>query len=176
MGYGERYFCGLKMKRQKYLFSSILSDYLRSMLGLTVCGFLIIVSGVHIVVLYILGMLILLFVTYAIRTVCRHFTSISFDRDCLQVYIGVWLWREIKWSRVAGIKMRYFSTRRDKTGGWLQLIVLDGDTKISFDSHLENFAVFAERALSIAVEKKLSLNPTTLENFKSINLDAEVLR
>jgi hypothetical protein len=78
----------------------------------------------------------------------------------------------LPWEDLSEIDLRYFSTRRDKNGGWMQLTVGDGSKslsrRLSIESSLENFSEVALKAGEAAERKDLSLSETTVDNLRAL--------
>ena len=70
---------------------------------------------------------------------------------------------------VIDIRLRYFSTRKDRTGesGWFELTIRDPKSKISIDSTINGFEQIMQNCLDIIHQNKLTPSETTVENFSS---------
>ena len=115
-----------------------------------------------------LVILLVVFATYALRTANRQLTRIEIDEDGVRVRgLGT---RAVPWRTLSKVKLAYYSTRRDRTGGWLQLTIVGETGTLKIDSRIAGFDHLAERAATAASKKGLKLDPTTLYNFHSLGL------
>jgi hypothetical protein len=79
----------------------------------------------------------------------------------------------VPWERIADVKVRYFSTRRDRERGWMQLAVRSGHGRITVDSTLEGFAEIAGHAARAAVANGVVLGGATLDNLAALGLSVD---
>ena len=77
---------------------------------------------------------------------------------------------EIPWPLMGQMTLKYFSTRRDREAGWMQLTLAGPDSKLSLDSAVDGFDRIVARAVKAAGENKLVLAHTTLENLHAMGL------
>ena len=77
----------------------------------------------------------------------------------------------LAWREVESVKLSYYSTKRDKTSGWLQLVLLGRRQRLSVDSRIEGFAVLAAHAARAVRANGLRPDPTTIENFHDLGLE-----
>ncbi|HEY9568585.1 MAG TPA: hypothetical protein VIR38_10880, partial [Thalassobaculum sp.] len=105
-----------------------------------------------------------------VRTALRGATTVEVDAAGLRT-TGP-LARAIRWDDLTGIELRYFATRRDKEGGWMQMKLQGGGRTISLESTLEDFAVVAGRAVGAAASNRLALSQATRENLRALGLAA----
>ena len=67
------------------------------------------------------------------------------------------------------VAIRYFSTKRDRSDGWLQLDVRGGGRRISADSTISDFPGLVTAVTSAARQRGIELSPTTLANLGALN-------
>jgi hypothetical protein len=162
------------MTWHRYETASLVADYFRAAIGVAVCGGLLFVSNLLPAIGYILVVLTFLFGIYGMRTILRQLTRLRVDANGLELCLGSWPWRRMSWQEIQDLKLRYFSTRRDRGDGWLQMLVSGGGKRISFDSNLSDFNVVATQAFRAAQEAGVGFSPTTRDNLKSIGLGLEL--
>jgi hypothetical protein len=68
------------------------------------------------------------------------------------------------------MKLNYYTTRSDRSGGWMQLDLGTGQRSISVDSRLEGFADIAGVAAQQARRRGCRLDETTLLNLKALGI------
>ena len=117
---------------------------------------------------WILGIAAALFALYALNTALRHAAVIVCDENGISVtgLIG----KSVVWSELRDVRLRYFSTRRDGRGGWMQLIVKGSGANIRIESTLEGFAGIVARSVKAAEDGGLDLSLTTLGNIEVLGL------
>ena len=117
---------------------------------------------------WILGIAAALFALYALNTALRHAAVIVCDENGISVTgpIG----KSVVWSELRDVRLRYFSTRRDGRGGWMQLIVKGSGANIRIESTLAGFAGIVARAVKAAEDGGLDLSLTTLGNIEVLGI------
>ncbi|MBJ7418591.1 MAG: hypothetical protein JHC88_24585, partial [Niveispirillum sp.] len=74
----------------------------------------------------------------------------------------------VRWDQITGVKLRYYSTKKDKSGGWMQLTIRPGRGSCSIESQLTGFDTIAARVAEQVLERGLQVDATTKENFLSL--------
>jgi hypothetical protein len=117
-----------------------------------------------------------LFAIFSIRTwrrqQCRVFVN---DRS-----ISIFGLRPVslEWAKIKSVNLSYFSTRRDHSGGWMQLKLRGEDPRrpdrlctIRIDSTLDGFETVVRRAAAAATASGLSVSAATRANFAALGID-----
>ncbi|MEW6689531.1 MAG: hypothetical protein AB1452_10630 [Pseudomonadota bacterium] len=107
-----------------------------------------------------------LFLVYFARTVCRQLTRIELDEAGIRARGP--LGAAIRWGDLRSLRLAYYSTRRDREEGWMQLKLRDARHTIRIDSDLERFAEIACAAASRAEAAGLELDPATRGNLRAL--------
>ena len=82
--------------------------------------------------------------------------------------------RAIAWDDMNDVRLRYYSTRRDRRGGWMQLkVTSQAGGKIGFDSSLEGFQDVLEYIVEAAAARRIELNEDTLANLQQMGIGEE---
>ena len=161
------------MTSYRYPRRVIVGDYLRAALGLGCTVVPLIAADGQPIATVIFGALAVLFAVFAARTAIRQATRIAMtDHGLERLAISTFgLGRvTVPWERIADVKVRYFSTRRDRERGWMQLAVLSGAGRITVDSTVEGFADIARRAALAARANGVTLSGATLDNLAALGL------
>jgi len=150
------------MSRHRYRGGALAADYARAALGLGATGGIVAFANALPIWKYVLGGLALMFLAYGVRTAFRQLAVV----ECSETGLA---WGgprpiSIDWKDVRDVRLRYFSTRRDRSAGWLQLTVAGPRGSIRLDSQLEGFETVAARALRAAEANGLPLAPDTTAN------------
>ena len=144
------------------------ADFARAGAGLFVAALPLMLADTIPVVTAILGALVALFAVYALRTASRQLTRMEIDENGVSARGPVG--HTVPWRSLKRVKLAYYSTRRDRTGGWLQLTIAGENRTLAVDSRIDGFDQIAERAAMAARKKGLKFDPTTLYNFHSLGL------
>lgn len=159
------------MTTHRYDRGAIAGDFLRGGAGLVLTvGPLLFMPMVTWLAVVFAG-LAALFAVYVFRTWQRGATVIEVDDTGIRS-TGP-LGRSIPWSALDGLELRYFATRRDKEGGWMQMRLRGGGGAIAAESTLDGFEAVAARAAEAASRNRLALSDVTLENLRALGLAAE---
>lgn len=157
----------------RYSPASLRADYVRAGVGLALSGGPLVVVASHPVATWILGGLAALFVLFGLRTALRqavryHVTDESIARAGVPT-LGIGAAR-LSWSQLTKVRLRYYSTRRGRDGGWMQLILKAGRDTLRIESSLEGFDAIAAVAARAAERRGLEPDPATLNNFTALGI------
>ncbi|HEX6959075.1 MAG TPA: hypothetical protein VF194_13915 [Ferrovibrio sp.] len=155
------------MIRLHYPFSRLWPDYLRSLLGLAFCLGLLLFATPQSVIFVLLAGLSLLFAWLGASAIWRQQIEVQLDASGVACQ-GRWGFgvrrRVVEWSGVSAVVLRYYSTRRDRGKGWLQLTIEGHGGRLSVDSDMIGFPQLVREALAAARRLDLPLSETTLAN------------
>ena len=160
------------MSDHRYTAAALTPDYIRAGAGFVLtAGPLALVDPTP-TLAYVLGALAALFVLFAARTAIRHTTTIQLTDTAIRAlgpFGGV-----IEWAELSRVELRYYSTRRDRAKGWMQLRLRGGRRGLRLDSSVDGFASVAGRVAEEARARGLGLDHSTLENLAALGggLDA----
>jgi hypothetical protein len=161
------------MSSHRYEKGSVTADYLRAVIGVVICGGLMIGAAPVPAVSVILLLLVLLFGVYGIRTWLRQATVIEVDETGIKSRgpLGRFADTDVAWDGLNDLRIRFYSVKRDRKDGWMQLIVRGDGGKILCDSQIDGFDTIAERAFDAARRAGVELNEVTVANLKSMGLE-----
>jgi len=156
------------MSYHRYPQKALYADYGRSAFGTILTGTPIVAADLTLVPGLLVGALVMLFLVYGLRTALRHLTVIDVSE------IGVRelgpLGHAIPWEELREVQLRYYSTRRDRKSGWMQLKVAGRGRKIGIDSSLEGFDTVVRHVAEAAGRQRLELNEATRENLVGMGI------
>jgi hypothetical protein len=156
------------MTRHAYPTPALLGDYARAAVGLVPMAAILTTMSVGIIAATVLGGFAALFAAFAIRTALRHGTQIEATEAALT---ASGLRRvSISWSELDRMKLAYYSTRRDRRGGWLQLELRAGPSTLRLDSRIEGFADLVQASVRAAETRGLFLSPATSTNLQALGV------
>lgn len=108
-----------------------------------------------------------LFGWLGVRTLARRGAAYRLTEDGLVMPSGFFMVM-IRWDQVTGVKLRYYSTKKDRSGGWMQMTIRAGRGSHSIESQLTGFDIIAARVAELVLERGLPVDATTKENFLSL--------
>ena len=154
--------------RLRYPPRALVFDYFSTLLGLaftvtplTLLTPLAAVSGV-------LACLALLFFLFGLRTVIRHNTFVVISDH--SVTLGGLRGTDITWRELRELKLSYFSTRRSRQDGWMQLRLRGKGRTICLDSSLEGFDKLVAHAAKEARRNEVDIMPETMQGLLALGL------
>lgn len=164
------------MTRLYYPLARLWPDYLRALLGLLICAGLLLFASPQSVIFVLLAALALLFAWLGANTVWRQQIEIELDSGGI-TQVSRWhagCRRVVPWSQITAVSLRYFSTRRDRSEGWLQLTIRGHGGRVRVDSRLTDFPLLVRQAMAAADSRGIPLAESTRIN--AARLDAPDLR
>ena len=157
------------MSLHAYQKNALLADYLRGGIGFAITAFPVAFAPMLGTLQIIFALISLVFAGFLLKTWLRTRTRVEVSDDGIRT-LGP-LGRSIAWPDLAQMDLRYYSTQKDKTKGWMQLILKGGDgAKISIESTLDGFDTVLEHAAVAAGRNGVALNQTTTENLAAAGI------
>lgn len=153
----------------RYPRRTLMADYMRAAIGVVLCGAPLLLIEVNRWMAALLAMGFALFALFLVRTALRHHTRYVLGPDtlCADGPVGTL----VEWNRIDRLKLSYFSTKRDRSDGWMQLAVSStGGRLVKVDSSLDGFHDIVERAARAAEASSLGLSPATYANLKAMGI------
>jgi len=97
------------------------------------------------------------------------------DRGLRRAYVGLPVGAAaVRWDRLDGLRAKFFPTARDRSKGWMQLVMRGGGTKLTVDSNIEGFFDLARAAARAAEDRGLVLGVTTHENLAALGIRVRI--
>ncbi|MEO3435454.1 hypothetical protein [Inquilinus sp. CAU 1745] len=153
-----------------YSRDSLRADYLRAAAGLLLTALPLILVRPHWIVGLLLGAMALLFLLFLLRTAQRQVTTMHVDDNGIRAEGP--MGKAVAWADLSDLRLRYFSTRRDKQKGWMHLTLKGAGKTLKVESSIAGFEDIVDRAVDAAKAKGLRLEPTTLNNLAALGFDA----
>jgi hypothetical protein len=145
-----------------YPTSAMLGDYLRAAAGFVPATAILAAVPVGPAAEAVLGGFAGLFALFGIRTMLRHGTRFEISDSALRA-TGL-LNASIVWEKLDRMRLSYYSTRRDRRDGWMQLKLRSGWSSIHLDSRVEGFGDLVEKSARAAERRSLPLDTATMAN------------
>lgn len=156
------------MTSHSYPQSAVLGDYGRAAAGFVPAAAILATAQLGPVALSIIGALAALFGVFGLKTWLRQMTRLEASEERLHATgpFGA----TIRWAELDRMKLAFYSTRRDKRDGWMQLELRAGRATLGIDSRIEGFEALVERAARAAGARDLALSAATLQNLQSLGV------
>lgn len=150
----------------RYPVRALAGDYARAAVGLALCGGGALLATVGGAAFWILAALAALFAGFAAWTALRHATAVTLDAGGIAA-AGPRPAR-IDWAALDRMRLAYYSTRRDRGNGWMQLTLGAGRTRLRLDSALDDFPLVAAAASRAADANGIALSAATRANLEAL--------
>lgn len=110
-----------------------------------------------------------LFLIDGARCAARHAMKLVVDDAGIRVLglFGV----TIGWDRLRAVELAYYSTRRDRGAGWMQLVIRGPGKAIRVDSDIDGFDGIVATASSRALQLGRPFHERTRINLASLSID-----
>jgi hypothetical protein len=152
----------------RYPPKSLIGDHIRAAIGLAFTLTPAIALGEWTGAHWILVPLAALFAGFGFRTWRRGRQTVAWDETGVSLS-GPGAAR-LAWDEMRDFRLAFYSTSRDRTGGWMQLKLAGENARLRADSSGENFAPLVAAAHAQARARELPLDPATLENLKALGI------
>ena len=156
------------MDGYRYPISELRGDYIRAVAGMLFFGMFLFSASSVPVMFFIIGSIFLLFLGFAVQTWSRHSTVIRIEPHGLRFYSL--RRREIAWDDLSSAKLRFFTVKRDRDAGWMELTLFKGKNKTKIDSRLEGFNDIAAAVANKIEEKGVTIDENSVENFNALGI------
>jgi len=148
----------------------MVGDYRRAAAGFVPTAAILLAAPLGAVGGVVLGGFAALFLLFGIRTALRHRTQVEMTDIGLSASGP--LGATIRWDDLDSIKLAYYSTRRDRRDGWMQLELRAGSSRIRLDSRIDGFTALVERAARAAEARGLERSAATAANLEALGVEA----
>jgi len=154
----------------RYPLSRLAGDYARSAAGLALTGLPAASLPAFSTGSIVLGSLAALFLGLGAHAATRQATRVVVTGEYIESRPFA---ARLAWSELTQVKLAYYSTRRDRRDGWMQLVLKSDRRTLRVDSRLEGFDEVAREAARAACARGLELTPTSASNFQALGIELE---
>ncbi len=155
----------------RYPASALCADYARGVGGVALSAGLLCVVSPEKPIAWVLAAALVLFLVYFARAVVRHLTRFEWSESGIVArgpFGGV-----VPWEELNSMQLRHYTTKSDRTGGWMQLDLGTQRGSIRMDSRLQCFAEIARTAALQARRRGTALDEATLTNLQALGAPAD---
>lgn len=155
----------------RYPAGAISADYARGLGGIALTAGPVWYLAPTGPVYWVLAACALLFLVYFARAVVRHLTRIELSETGIAARgpFGT----TIPWDELRSMKLNHYTTRSDRSGGWMQLDLSTRQRSIRIDSRLGSFSDLAGAAAQEALRRGCRLDGGTRVNLKALGVRCE---
>lgn len=154
------------MSLHTYPLTAVIGDYSRSVGGLAVSAIPFAVAPSTPLVTYLFGGMIAVFLVYALRTAARHFTRVEIGDEGIAANLPTARW--IAWRDLELLRLRYYSSKRDRSRGWFQMVLAGAGQRIVIDSPITDFHSIVARSAAAASRNGVSLDEASAANVAAL--------
>lgn len=112
-----------------------------------------------------------LFLVYLARSIALSTRTIKLDASGMRTE-GLFA-ASVPWESLQAVRLGYYSTRKDGSHGWIELVVRGTRGSIRADSRLDGFAAIAERAAREALARGLALDERTCTHLAVLGIGVD---
>lgn len=156
------------MSCHSYPSSAMIGDYLRAAAGFVPAVAILASASVGPVATGVFVSVAALFTLFGLRTGLRHATRFEATETGLSASGP--LAATVSWAELDRLKLAYYSTRRDRRDGWMQLELRAGAASIHLDSRLEGFEQLVERSALAAALREVEVSASTAANLEALGI------
>lgn len=157
------------MSVHRYPREALTADYLRGGAGFALTGAPLVALSPHWAVAVPLAAAAVLFLAFLARTALRHLTTVELDDAGIAAHGP--LGGAIAWPELRDLRLRYYSTRRDRQKGWMHLTLKGGGRALRLESTITGFDAIVERASEAAGANRLRVAEATAENLIALGIE-----
>ena len=156
------------MSIHRYPSNALVGDYVRAGFGLLLTLGPALAVPRDSVALWVLLPLALLFAVFAVRTLARHKATVELTPAA--VSLSTWQRVTLQWSDLKQLRVDYYSTRGDRSGGWMQLTAKGDGATIRVDSAIDEFVAIARAAADAARANGIEITEATRVNLGHLGI------
>ena len=167
-------------RRHRYPVKSLRGDYFRAGAGVAFCTPALLFAPPFSVVFLLFGGLAAMFIVYGLRAWTRQMTVVDVTETVVsaagpRIISGRLASRvTLAWDEVRAIKLSYYSTKGDRTEGWMNLKLKGAGEILNVASDIDGFPTIAAKAAATAKANGVALSEATVSNFAVLGITASV--
>jgi hypothetical protein len=161
------------VSEHRYGWPALRGDYVRSVIGSVVAAGGAVLTVANPYVFGVFAGSAGLFVLFGFRTAWRQRVTYTLSAAGLARRADLPFARDavVRWDALGKLSLRFYSTKRDRSQGWMQMTLSGGGCRISLDSTIDDFDAIARVATTAAVRNGIALRSSTLANLEAIGIN-----
>ena len=160
----------------RYRWPELRGDYVRAGLGIAFSALPLYATWGNRTFGAIFACLVVLFVAFGARTALRQYSRYRIsDEELQRIGLSIFGTRRVtvRWHEVDRVRLAFYSTRRDKSHGWMNLKIQGRGNGLGIDSIIDGFDEIAARSARAAADNNVPLSDATVRNFAALGLAIE---
>ncbi len=149
--------------------NALRGDFIRMAICFTVCLAILAAVPVRSLEFVVFVIPAIAFGAYLAQTVLRARTTLTLLPEGLAV-AGFFGTRLILWDTLDQFTLRYYTLRRDKEAGWLDLKLSSPGASITIDDRVDGFRPILQRAWEAARSRDIGISSSTYANLTAAGL------
>lgn len=149
--------------------TALLADFLRSGIGFVLTLLFLLLVPFRSFAFFAFSPIVVIFGLYVAQTGLRARSVMTLLPEGLAVD-GIFGQRIIRWDALDLFSLRYYTLRRDKQAGWMDLKLGSAGYSITLDDRLGGFHSILERAWQAARERDIGISSSTYANLTAAGL------
>jgi len=151
----------------RYPSQALWGDYARAGVGLVVGGAPLLLDLSTPLLLGCVG-LMSLFAVYGVQALGRGRLRLTVSDAGVRIQPGD---RDLGWDGLNGMRLAYYTTRRDGRGGWMELKLSWERYSLRVDSRIESFDALVRLAAARARSAGIGLDSGSVDNLSALGVD-----
>jgi hypothetical protein len=148
-------------------------DIIRGAVACGVALFFLLLIPIASIVFFIVLALGVVFGLYLASTLSRLRSTIEVDEQGVRLSGGLLGTKSVKWRELRRFELRYFSLKRDRTEGWMDLKLQGSGQTIAIDDRLDRFHEVLARAWEAARAADVGVSEATHANLIAAGIIAK---
>jgi len=149
--------------------TALLGDFFRSGIGFVLTLSFLLLVPFRSLAFFAFSPIVVIFGLYVAQTALRARSVMTLLPEGLAVE-GIFGRRIIRWAALDVFALRYYTLRRDKQAGWMDLKLGSAGYSITLDDRLGGFHSILERAWQAARERDIGISSSTYANLTAAGL------
>lgn len=150
--------------------AALSGDMVRGAIASGGAVFLLLLIPIGSIVFFVVLGLACVFGLYLASTLSRLRSVVEVDERGVRLSGGLLGAKSIKWAELARLELRYFSLKRDRKDGWMDLKLKGAGQTIALDDRLDRFHEVLARAWEAARAADVGVSDTTHANLMAAGI------
>lgn len=156
------------MSEHRYPPRALIADYARAGIGIALTVGPLFLDAVSGITAWVLGIVAGFFLIFGIRTFFNRFTRIVIEADGIS-RSEPWP-SKIAWDSLDQLVLRYYTTSKGQSGGWMQLVLKGDGVAMRIESTIDGFIPLVTTAAVAAKRNNVELSPATMGNLRALKI------
>lgn len=156
------------MSEHRYPPRALNADYARAGVGIALTAGPLFLDAVSGITAWVLGIIAGFFLIFGIRAFFNRSIRLLIEADGIS-RSGPWP-RKIAWDSLDQLVLRYYTTSKGQSEGWMQLVLKGGGVAMRIESTIDGFIPLVTAAAGAAKRNNIDLSPATIGNLRALKI------